>query len=252
MRIRPAVSSSGILGLELLEGALQYVLSDMQGTWRACVRVHDVHGAGWVHGSVFRCLELLHADSRMNGARCAWAAGPALTGVEGRPGLDRESYSYLMSWLDGRPGFKKALSIANKTMTGATYVVYPCLLIWLLATGSDMFWRALLVPAISFVLVSMLRSKIDAQRPYEKFGIPSAVRKDTSGKSFPSRHVFSMSVIAMTFLACLPNPAAGIALLVLSIVLAAVRVLSGIHFVRDVACGFALGVLSGVIGFYLI
>lgn len=157
-----------------------------------------------------------------------------------------------MAWFGERPRLTKALSFTNKAITYAIYVAYPCLLVWLLATGNGMFWRALLVPAISFVLVSILRSKVNARRPYEVFDTPSAIHKDTSGKSFPSRHVFSISVIAMTFLACLPSPAPGIFLLVLSMVLAVVRVVSGIHFARDVVCGFALGVLSGLIGFYLI
>ena len=49
-----------------------------------------------------------------------------------------------------------------------------------------------------FVGLSVVRKIINAPRPYEKFDMPPVLEKDTKGKSFPSRHVFSVFIIAMT------------------------------------------------------
>ena len=74
--------------------------------------------------------------------------------------------------------------------------------------------------------------------------------KETKGKSFPSRHVFSIAMIAMTFLrVSLPL---AVLFFVLTALLAALRVLGGVHYVRDVAAGAAMGVLCGLLGFFIL
>ena len=55
--------------------------------------------------------------------------------------------------------------------------------------------RALLVPGISFGAVSLFRWAFRAPRPYEVFETTPVIKKNTKGKSFPSRHVFSIFVI---------------------------------------------------------
>lgn len=58
------------------------------------------------------------------------------------------------------------------------------------------------------------------------------LRKIKKGESMPSRHVFSITIIAMCWL-YIYQPI-GIVLLILTIILAAVRVIAGVHFIRDV------------------
>ena len=74
--------------------------------------------------------------------------------------------------LRARPVLTRGVSLANKVITDAVYVAYPCLLAWLAyaaATGAagaaGMLLRAALVPGISFVLVTVLRKVINAPRP---------------------------------------------------------------------------------------
>ena len=76
------------------------------------------------------------------------------------------------------------------------------------------------------------------------------IKKDTRGKSFPSRHVFSAFIIAMTVFYFMP--ACGVILLALGIVMALARVAGGVHFVKDVAAGALMGIGCGIIGFYII
>ena len=98
--------------------------------------------------------------------------------------------------------------------------------------------------AVPFFIVSALRIIINAPRPYELYGI------NKRGQSFPSRHAFSAFAIGVCALPFSLVPA--IILLVLSIGMCVARVLLGIHFVRDVAAGAAIGIISAIIGMILL
>ena len=108
----------------------------------------------------------------------------------------------------------------------------------------------ILVPAVSFALVTVFRRIINAPRPYEKFGIPPVIEKDTKGKSFPSRHVFSVFIIAVTIFYSHPGP--GILIGLIGIAMAVIRVAGGVHEPRDVVAGAAIGILCGVVGYYVL
>ena len=70
--------------------------------------------------------------------------------------------------------------------------------------------------------------------------------KKKKGKGFPSRHVFSLFLITVMSFPVLPILSS--VLLILGIALAVSRVLLGIHFLRDVIAGAAIGIASGGIG----
>lgn len=111
--------------------------------------------------------------------------------------------------------------------------------------------RFLLVPAVSFALVSVVRAHINAPRPYEgPDAIEPLVAKDTHGKSMPSRHVFSAAIIACAFATV--HPTAGAAAIALSIVVAYVRVAGGMHFPRDVVAALVSAFACALVGFALI
>ena len=98
--------------------------------------------------------------------------------------------------------------------------------------------------AAAFVTVTVIRKIINAKRPYEVYDFYKERPKNKAGMSFPSRHVFSIFLIATIALSV--SLIAAIALYIIGILLAAFRVLLGIHFIRDVLCGAALGVIGGV------
>ena len=138
----------------------------------------------------------------------------------------------------------------NKATTGIFYLSYPALAAVLLFQRNPRVLRCILVPGLSFVLVSLYRSVRDDKRPYEVLDIQPLIHKDTRGHSFPSRHVFSAFVIAMTFLwICPPG---GALLLALGVVTALCRVIGGVHWPRDVMAGALLGAGTGLVGYWLI
>ena len=161
--------------------------------------------------------------------------------------------------LRARPVLARGVSLANKIIADAVYVAYPCLLAWLAyaavtgATGAaGTLIRTVLVPGVSFALVTLMRKAINAPRPYEVFDAAPVIPKDTRGNSFPSRHAFSIFVIAMTFCACCPLAWAGPVMLAAGMLLAVIRVVSGVHFPRDVVVGALLGMLAGFVGLWIL
>lgn len=163
--------------------------------------------------------------------------------------MNRETYLRMTEGLRARPTLARAVTIANKAITYAIYVAYPAFLIWLFIAGSPRLVAALLVPLVSFVLLTFLRTAANAPRPYEVFDAPPVIAKDTKGKSFPSRHVFSIFVIGSTILATAPSPVPGCVILALGVALAAIRVVTGVHFPRDVVAGALIGAASGSLCF---
>ncbi|MDD7389516.1 MAG: phosphatase PAP2 family protein [Lachnospiraceae bacterium] len=145
------------------------------------------------------------------------------------------------------PAFIRALNLLNRCLTGTVYVVYPLFLMWLIWKRDSRWIRAAAVPAVFFVLLSAVRKKIDRPRPYETWNLSPLIKKDTRGHSMPSRHIFSSAVISMAFLSvCVPM---GIFFLIWTCLLAVIRVLGGVHYPSDVACGLLAGILSGLLMF---
>lgn len=161
-------------------------------------------------------------------------------------------HARVSAWWRAKPERAKALDRTCKVLKCACYLLYPALLVMLAwdwvrngCTGMPRdFFQALAVPTVGFILVSLMRRVINEPRPYEACGIGKLINKDTQGKSFPSRHSFSIAVIGMCWLRYMP--AEGILILLASLVMAWARVLAGVHYPRDVVCGLALGVLAGL------
>ena len=139
----------------------------------------------------------------------------------------------------------------SKAIVWITMGSYVALLAWLLFTKQYVqAYHCTLVPSVAFLVVSVFRHIYNAKRPYEEMEIQPLIEKDKKGQSFPSRHVFSSFMIGMAVLQ--EFPLWGMVLLVLGLSLAVLRVLVGVHYTRDVIAGASIGLLSGILGFYVI
>ena len=137
----------------------------------------------------------------------------------------------------------KLLNTVNKLITSIGYASYPLILAYLFFAQSAVLIHSVLVPGTGFVLLTFVRKSINRPRPYEALDIDPLIKKDTKGNSMPSRHVFSMTVIAVT--AFLAHTAVGAVLIALSLMLCFVRVVGGVHYPSDVAAGFLSAVVWG-------
>ena len=102
------------------------------------------------------------------------------------------------------------------------------------------------VCGVPFVIVTAVRRILNSPRPYELYSFYDRAPKKKQGCSFPSRHAFSVFVVGSVM--CFAYPILGAAVLALGIILSVLRVLTGIHFIRDVVTGTLIGVISGVVG----
>lgn len=110
--------------------------------------------------------------------------------------------------------------------------------------------KVVLVPGVTFAICTIFRHLIDEKRPYEKMDIVPLIKKDKRGQSFPSRHVLSAAVISVS--GFYVNFYVGMVLSLLTILIAVIRPVAGVHYIRDVLAGMALGVICGYVGFFVI
>lgn len=159
--------------------------------------------------------------------------------------MNEERYESLTKPFRKRPSLLKILWLLNKLCTLAGYISYPLLLILLFYRKDCRIIRFLLIPGLSFVILSIFRDKVNKPRPYEVLNIEPLIYKNTKGHSFPSRHTFSIFLIAACWLGI--SPLLGSILFVIAIMLACIRIIGGVHFPKDVFCGAIIGILCGVL-----
>ena len=136
-----------------------------------------------------------------------------------------------------------------------TYIcasAYMVTLIALMISKDIRLIRVLLVPAICFAVVTALRPLINRQRPYDRFAAaPVGSYHPGKGKSMPSRHAASAAAIAIAAVYAFPSSVFGAAMLLLCLLIAALRVLSGQHYISDVVAALLLSTLISLVGYSL-
>lgn len=159
----------------------------------------------------------------------------------------KESFEKRRDWLTSQKSRITVFEFIYKHLPKFVFAAYPILLIYLFIRRDERLIRCIAVPLFMFITLSAARYLINKERPYEKYDITPIFPKDTKGKSFPSRHTASAAVIAVTFLyISLPL---GIIFLIISALIAASRVIGGVHFPRDVIAGVVYALLCGILLF---
>ena len=173
------------------------------------------------------------------------------------------AYKAISDKIKNNSGLALALNGLDKAITYITVLLYFGLLfIGYTLIPEDrgvLLYRSILVPGVSFLLVSLFRKNISFPRPYEVYGFTPALNKDTVGQSFPSKHTFSIFMIAFAW-GQYSIPVC-IIILIMGVTLATIRVIGGVHFLRDVVAGAAMamiisiicyGIFSGVFGLLML
>lgn len=161
----------------------------------------------------------------------------------------QEWYDHIAGKIENKPFLLRLLKSFNRFMTVVMPIVYLTLLVitYLQEGLGKQVLMYVFIPASGFVILSLLRKKINAPRPYEEWTVKPLLDRDSPGQSMPSRHVFSATIISM---ACLhASLSVGVISLVLSALLGLVRVLGGVHFPKDVVVGYICGLAWGVLFF---
>lgn len=148
------------------------------------------------------------------------------------------------------PYYLSLLKWTNRLVTLLMPLLYFYVL-WAAYLKASKTWIVLaylLVPAIGFIVLSVIRKRMNWPRPYELGTFPPLLNREGKGSSMPSRHVFSAAIISTV--AWGVHPLLSVLGLSLALLLSGVRVLAGVHFVRDVVVGFLSAILWGFFWFY--
>ena len=169
--------------------------------------------------------------------------------------MNKETYIKMTAPFRENARAAKKLEIIKNIATYTVFIAYPIFVLYLFFTASTSLARAVIAPLDGFIVVSVFRYLVNRPRPYEKFDLPPVIPKDTHGKSFPSRHVFSAFIIAFTMIICVPSASLfwfiGIVLALLAVVIAVVRVISGVHYISDVIGALFFAILEVMVLYLL-
>ena len=144
------------------------------------------------------------------------------------------------------PGGERALRLP----TYLCAALYIAALFYLMLAQDVRLVRALVVPAVCFLLVTALRPLIGKQRPYDRFDAePVGGFVRGKGKSMPSRHTASAAAIACAVVWIWPTVPVACGAIALCALIAALRVLCGQHDVSDVLAALLLSVVVSLIGY---
>lgn len=159
--------------------------------------------------------------------------------------MNKQKYLAAIQFLDAHKNILKPVQIAQKTAETAIAVAYT-VFIFMLIYGNNRFWvKSVVTCGIGLITVSLLRICVNKKRPYERYGFAPLIKKDTAGKSFPSRHAFSGAIIAVNIWAI--SPVCGMAVAFLTVVISFLRVVMGVHYISDVIFGGILGAIIGIL-----
>lgn len=146
------------------------------------------------------------------------------------------------------PGGASWLRLPTLVCAGA----YLATLLHLMLLRDLRLLPALCVPAACFLVCTVLRPLIGRTRPYDRFGAEPVGRyRPGKGKSMPSRHTASAAAIALAVIDVHPTLPVAALMLALCAVIAALRVVSGQHYVSDVLAALALSLLLSACGYAL-
>ena len=139
----------------------------------------------------------------------------------------------------------KTLIYADKALTAIGALAFVVLEVLAFLQDPWFCVRITLVCTISFVLVTILRKFLNFPRP----GYEGAIYNKKTDEAFPSRHTFSMAIIALSWLNV--NVIVGSVLIGLSLVLGGVRIAIGAHSPRDVYGALVIAVTFALAGYLI-
>ncbi len=139
-----------------------------------------------------------------------------------------------VAYFRARPLLCRVLMLTNRFLPYIIAVMFFCGGVYLLhRDGLFTAFFYFLIPAVKFIIATVLRAVINAPRPYDAADFePLASYERGKGKSFPSRHTASAFAIARAFWAISPIMFAIGA--VLAVIVGVCRVLCGCHYPKDV------------------
>ncbi len=155
-------------------------------------------------------------------------------------------YEKINNYMCSHPDFLRRILLLDKLITIISLISYPVCLIYIFLTNHALIFRVFLVPFISFLMVSVVRKYLPFKRPHELYNIKPLTGNPKEGRAFPSRHTFSVFMLAETYLFAISDPIAAV-FYIMGIAMALCRVLLGAHEIKDVTAACIVALLCGLL-----
>ncbi len=166
-------------------------------------------------------------------------------------GMNQNRYNQISNWIREKTYRYKVFVGLYKTVPFLVMVMYGIMILYgVFRMERSQCIRIIAVPAVTFLTVTVFRKLINEKRPYEVLEIQPLIYKSKQGESFPSRHMVSVTIIAIAGLYV--NILLGLWLIILSVIVGILRPVAGVHFVKDIVGAVCLSLVMGIIGFYII
>ena len=154
----------------------------------------------------------------------------------------------IINYINKKNSLKKTVLFLDRYSPKlVTWIFYFTLAYLAIKRDISVVWVAL-IPWITFFSVTIIRNRLNLKRPFEELNFNSLL-PHSAGRGCPSRHASSSVIIAIAVYYV--HPALGIVTGILSIVICCTRVLTGVHYPRDVIWGAIIGVFFGLFGFFV-
>ena len=99
--------------------------------------------------------------------------------------MKRETYRAMLDKIRRTPVLYGYIIWSDRILTRISYIIYPLFLLYLVVNKKPELGKAILVSAVSFIVLHVFRYLYDAPRPYQVFGLFD--QKRYQGKIFPQQ-----------------------------------------------------------------
>ena len=163
--------------------------------------------------------------------------------------MTEKQYKIITNFFRKNKFRSKSIKILCKYSPILVVLIYVCTIVSLYLKNDKRLILFLIIPALDLIFVSVFRKALNKPRPYDVYDYePLTDYKKGKGQSFPSRHTASAFIIAM---ACLYlNLTYGLIMIIIALIVGASRILTGVHYPKDVIAGALVSILFGYIGFF--
>ena len=163
--------------------------------------------------------------------------------------MSKESYKKTANYINKSPRLKRLVIFLEKYSPKPVVFIFYSMLAVLALKRDKRVLAVGAVPWLVFMAATVISRWLNFKRPFEELGFESVV-PHSKGHSCPSRHATSSWVITMA--AAYINPVLGAVSAFFAAVVCVTRVITGVHYIRDVVCGILFGGGIGYLMFFVI
>lgn len=144
----------------------------------------------------------------------------------------------------------RLLRVVNRSITAYVCCMFSVIMIYLLF--AHRFYDHVMITlfcGVGFFLITFIRKFISRIRPFARYGFEPLIKCKKRDCSMPSRHTYSIFVIAIATYTI--HPALFAFNLICGVILALTRILAGVHYISDILVGIASAIVFGVVFFFI-